>query len=134
MPAEKIVKKDGMGRVNNRESAVVRGIDPRRNDAVDVVIKRREKSIRTLIRKLHDEICPPELITAFRVYWPNLNPRMTMKEAWLRVVYMEAIGGKPWASYFIAERDEGRVQESGHGGEGKGMILEAISGMMQDPV
>jgi hypothetical protein len=134
MAAVKMPRTNGTENIANRESAVARGIDPRRYDPDAIKIKARAHSIRTIIRKLHSEVCPPLLITAFRVYWPNLDMRMTMKEAWLRVVYMEAISGKPWASYFMAERDEGRVPESGHGGDDKGLILEAIHGMLKDPV
>jgi len=119
--------------VNNRESAVAHGLDPRRSDSIDLQIRKRGHNIRTIIRKIHDENCPQILITAFKCYWPGIV-KMTMKEAWLRIIYMEAIAGKPWASFFLAERDEGRIAEAGHSGENKGMILEALDKMMENPV
>jgi nitric oxide synthase oxygenase domain/subunit len=133
MPAVKIATGNGTERIYNRESAVSRGIDSRLNNKDQREINARGRNIRTMLRKIHDEECPGSLLTAFRVYWPRMRA-MTMKEAWLRVVYMEAIAGHPWASYFIADHDEGRVADQGHGGENQGIILEAIEKMMENPV
>ena len=92
----------------------------------------RTANIKSIIREIHTEICPEALLTAFRLYWPHLKV-ITMREAWIRVVYMEAIQGQPWASYFIADRDEGKVSEIGMPNN-KGTILEALDKEMENPV
>jgi len=92
----------------------------------------RTANIKSIIRSIHNEVCPEALLTAFRLYWPHLKI-ITMREAWIRVVYMEAIQGQPWASYFIADRDEGKVSEVGMPNN-KGTILEALEKEMENPV
>jgi hypothetical protein len=93
---------------------------------------KRTANIKSIIRDIHNEICPEQLLTAFRLYWPHLKV-ITMREAWIRVVYMEAIQGQPWASYFIADRDEGKVSEVGMPNN-RGSILEAFDQEMKNPV
>jgi hypothetical protein len=93
-----------------------------------------EKSltIKQILNRVHNEDAPPAVVTAFQKYWPGIK-RMTMKEAWLRIVYMEAIGGAPWATQFIANRTEGLVG-TGYGEDNKGSILAAINKELQHPV
>ena len=90
---------------------------------------KRYNSIKAFFNDLHDQEATGELLTAFRRYWPDMR-RMTMREAWLRVVYLEAIAGEPWASNFIADRTEGRITEGGSAND-KGSILRAIEEEME---
>lgn len=89
-------------------------------------------SIKSLLNKIHNEPAPVIILTAFRTYWPDIQS-MTMKEAWLRIVYMEAIAGQPWASSFLAYRSEGNMDSSGLEAN-KGAILAAITSEMDNPV
>lgn len=93
----------------------------------------RNADIRHILKRISNERAPDVLLTAFKLYWPGIQ-FMTMREAWLRVVYMEAIQGQAWASYFIADRMEGKVAESGGLSNSKGAILDAIDKEMQNPV
>jgi hypothetical protein len=93
---------------------------------------RKHRSIKNFLLELHDEECSGEILTAFRHYFPKLR-KMTMREAWLRVVYMEAIAAAPWASMFIADRSEGKVGEGGIAND-KGTILSSIEQMLNNPV
>jgi hypothetical protein len=92
----------------------------------------KPSTIKQVLNKVHREDAPPAVVTAFQKYWPGIK-RMTMKEAWLRIVYMEAIGGAPWATQFIANRTEGLVG-TGSGEDNKGSILAAINKELQHPV
>jgi hypothetical protein len=93
---------------------------------------KQRTSIRAILTKIHDDYAPDVLLTVFKQYWPNLK-KITMKEAWLRIVYLEAIQGSPWATTFIANRTEGAV-ETGGLLEDKGTILSAIDRELQNPV
>jgi hypothetical protein len=93
---------------------------------------RRFKSIKSFLVNMHDEEATGEILTAFRHYWPSIKG-MTMREAWLRIVYMEAIAGQPWASMFIADRSEGKVGEGGLAND-KGTILNSIEQMLDNPI
>jgi hypothetical protein len=93
---------------------------------------RKHRSIKSFLNELHDEECSGEVLTAFRHYFPKLR-KMTMREAWLRVVYMEAIAAQPWASMFVADRSEGKVGEGGMAND-KGTILGAIEKMLDNPI
>lgn len=89
-------------------------------------------TIKQILNKVHNELAPPMVVKAFQKYWPGIK-KMTMKEAWLRIVYMEAIGGAPWATTFIANRTEGLV-DANTGTDNRGSILEAIQTDMDNPV
>jgi hypothetical protein len=93
---------------------------------------RKHRSIKNFLVELHDEECSGEILTAFRHYFPKIK-RMTMREAWLRIVYMEAIAAHPWASMFIADRSEGKVGEGGIAND-KGTILAAVEQMLENPI
>lgn len=137
MPATKIRSTDPKVIVKDRASAVAYGLTPAvpgqklRLEYPQNPIK-NYYTIKDILNRIHDEDAPAELLTAFRLYWPHMK-KMTMKEAWLRVVYMEAIGGQPWASMFIAERSEGKVSEGGLANS-KGAILNAVDELMKNPV
>jgi len=90
----------------------------------------KRKSIGKMLLELGDEVCPPELMTYYRKTFPCVG-NLTMREAWLRVIYMEALSGQSWASYFIAERTEGRVTE-GVKDDSKGLLLDAIDELVKD--
>jgi hypothetical protein len=90
------------------------------------------KSIRSLLNKIHQEYCPQVLLTVFKQYWPDIT-KITMKEAWLRIVFLEALSGQPWATQFIANRTEGAVETSGLA-EDRGTILSAIDKDVNNPV
>lgn len=92
----------------------------------------RPLTIKQTLNRIHKELAPPMVIKAFQKYWPGIK-KMTMKEAWLRIVYMEAIGGAPWATTFIANRTEGLV-DANTGTDNRGSILEAIQIDMNNPV
>jgi hypothetical protein len=89
-------------------------------------------TIKQTLNRIHKELAPPMVVKAFQKYWPGIK-KMTMKEAWLRIVYMEAIGGAPWATTFIANRTEGLV-DANTGADNRGSILEAIQVDMDNPV
>jgi hypothetical protein len=93
---------------------------------------KKHTSIKSFLSEMHDEECSGEVLTAFRHYFPKIK-RMTMREAWLRIVYMEAIAAHPWASMFIADRSEGKVGEGGIAND-KGTILAAVEQMLNNPI
>ena len=105
----------------------VKGCDPRSPNGSRKI---PYYSIRKFLNTISDDICPDELIRAFRMYWPSIK-KLTMKEAWLRSVYIQAISGNMSATYFIADRMEGKVPE-GNTDNGKGTILEAIDKLTEE--
>jgi len=131
-----ITSNSGKGLPRNREEAVARGLSPAWKGEVlnprGANNSRAHFTIRDYLNKISDEDCPGELLTVYRKFWPTVVS-MTMKEAWLRITYMEAIGGNPSAWYFIADRLEGKVTETGIGNN-KGLILSAIDQMIENPV
>lgn len=116
---------------NTTEKGIVRGLQPHSSKTHNPRAT-NSRSIKNVLDGIHDEPAPAELLTAFRKYWPGIR-QMSMKEAWLRTVYMEAVAGQPWASFFVADRTEGKIGEGGLS-NGKGKILEAIDTMMDQPV
>jgi hypothetical protein len=115
------------------ETAVLKGLIPiRKGDKPRGTGHKLSEyyTIRKMLNNIADEVCPPEMLTVFRTYWPKICI-MTMKEAWLRTVYVAAIGGNESAWYFIADRTEGKVRE-GSLENGKGLILETIDKLVDD--
>lgn len=99
---------------------------------VDDVKNRKVRSIKQTLNMLHSEPAPEIILQTFKKYWPQIKT-MTMKEAWLRVIYLEALSGQPWASNFIAYRTEGSVDNHADT-DNKGAILAAIDEELKKPV
>ena len=99
---------------------------------VDDIKNRKAKSIKQMINQLHAEPAPQVIMQTFQRYWPHIK-HMTMKEAWLRVIYLEALSGQPWATNFIAYRTEGNVDNKADT-DNKGSILAAIDEALRKPV
>jgi hypothetical protein len=122
--------------IKDRESALAWGLQPLKKGQQPPQANnpgsKKFRSIKAFLNELHDEEATPELISVFRQYWPHMK-NMTMREAWLRVVYLEAIAGQPWASLFVADRTEGKVGEGGISSD-KGTILKSIENMMENPI
>lgn len=81
--------------------------------------------------KIGNEFIPPEMYEYFRNTFPNVPFKITFKEAWLRIVFMEALAGRDWACNFIADRLEGRVKDQNSTEEGKALLLSAIDRMVK---
>lgn len=82
-----------------------------------------------ILRKLGEEDAPQCVSDELRKTFRRIGT-INMREAYLRVVYLEAIAGEEWAARFIAERTEGKVKD-GVGIDNKGAILDAIDKMIE---
>lgn len=105
--------------------------NPARYD-IDDMKNRKTNSIKQTLNMLHSEPAPAVIMQTFQKYWPHIKS-MTMKEAWMRVIYLEALSGQPWATNFIAYRTEGPV-DSKADTDNKGSILAAIEEELRKPV
>jgi hypothetical protein len=79
---------------------------------------RQYQTINSLLRKLGTEICPEEQIKEIRKIFPDFQPRegMTIQEATIARVWLEAARGMSWAQEFTAERTEGKVPNTLYAG------------------
>ena len=72
-------------------------------------------SIADILRRVGEEEIPAELRGQVRTLFSSIDTdglnEMKMLEGLLRLVYMYAIRGKPWAVQFIADRMEGKARE-----------------------
>jgi len=83
-----------------------------------------------ILKKIGEEWCPIVIAGELRKTFPMIGTIST-REAWLRVVYLEAIGGEEWASKFIADRTEGKIREASPS-DNKGAILDGIDKLLED--
>jgi hypothetical protein len=70
-------------------------------------------SIPDMLRRIGEESVPVELqLKVKRLFDEVETDKMTLMEAVMRTTMMYAIQGKPWAVQFIADRTEGKPQQT----------------------
>ena len=103
-------KPDNTGNNRNEDGTFKAGVSGNPNGR-----PKGSTSIADILRKIGDEEIPSELSGQVRTLFRSIDSEglkeMKMTEGLLRLVYMYAIRGKPWAVQFIADRTEGKPRE-----------------------
>lgn len=69
-------------------------------------------TIKSILDKLGGQEAAPKIIEEMKKTFPNLKNPMTMREAILAKAYCIALEKNGWAYEFIAERTEGKVDQT----------------------
>ena len=103
-------KPDNTGNNRNEDGTFKSGVSGNPNGR-----PKGSTSIADILRKIGEEEIPAELSSQVQSLFGSLDSNelkdMKMTEGLLRLVFMYAIRGKPWAVQFIADRTEGKPRE-----------------------
>ena len=89
------------------------------------------RTISDILGKIGLEEINEEAINTMKNFFPNvrLDDTMSYMEAVLRMAFIYALQGKPWAIQFIAERTEGKVTQPIDVNAYQGVQLEELQNL-----